>query len=370
MSPLSKLRRLRELIELHRILPALLVALVVGLSGCTVKYRHEVEKPGTPPEYTYSAGGFIRYDGYGEVAGDLEIASVDFRRPGSNTIIRLVGVVHIGDLEYYRTLQRECLDTADIVLFEGVKMEGAEPEPGKEDDLSALYTMMSQLLGLGFQKDGIDYARENFVHCDITVGPDDPLANQVDTGQLSQATQLMGPMVTFKQMLASGPDGKRVEDALKHQMVSVMTMQMGGVDDAELLEKIRAKSQKDTPAHLRERAEKAAEALKDLPILPGMGMPPEMQEQILDRRNDYVIEKLKERIDALDPSEPHTIAVFYGAAHHPGIAKAMQGWGFEPAETTWLRAWSMNSRGQGHVSERSTDEPVPAKPREQEPVLF
>jgi len=364
---------------------AMLGLFAVAFTGCTVRYRHEVEKPGTKARYQYAAGGFIRYDGYDDVAGDLEVASIDFKKPGSEITIRLTGAIHIGDLEYYRTLQRECLDTADVVLFEGVKFKG-EPDEAKKkqgEELGNLYSQMGKLLGIGFQKDGIDYKRANFVHCDITVGKDDPLNKQVDMSQMAQATQMLGPLVSFKQLMASGPDGKRMEDALKHQMVAVMTAQMGGIDDEELLKKIRSQSRKDNlPPGLERRAEKAAEALRGLPILPEMGMSKEMKEQVLDRRNDYVIEQLKKRLDGEDQTKKQTIAIFYGAAHGPGIAKGMKAWGYEPVATTWLRAWTMDSRGLGVVSERYDGKtgPGPSKiqprrhhpkrKRKGEPVLF
>lgn len=368
-----------------RCLPLVVALMTTGLAGCTVKYRHEVETPGTESRYTYGAGGFIRYDGYDEVAGDLQVASVDFKKPGSEIVIRLTGVIHIGDLEYYRVLQKECLDTADVVLFEGVKFEGeGAPKPDKDGgDLGRLYSQMGSLLGLGFQKDGIDYARKNFVHCDITVGPDDPLNQQVDPAQMQQAAQMMGPLVTFKNLIAQGQDGVRTEDAMKHQMANVMMMQMGGVEDEELFDKLR--EAEGLPPAMRERAKKAAKALEGTPIMPGMGMPKEMQEQILHRRNDYVVEQLKARLAGEDPQKKQVIAIFYGAAHNPGIAQAIREWGYQPVSTVWLRAWNMNSRGTGYVAERSDGKSVPqadapSSPRERprqpqpkkdrEPTLF
>lgn len=335
--------------------------IVAGLTGCNVQYRHEVEEVGTPANYTYGAEKFARYDGYGEVAGDLQIASVDYKKPGSNVVVRLTGVIHIGDKGYYETLQREALDTADVVLFEGVKIEGQDenPEPQAGGNLGSLYSQMGNLLGVGFQKDGIDYTRENFVHCDMTLPKDNPLNQQMGGGQMQQALQMLGPIAAFKQMLTQGKDGQRTEDAIKHQMAQMMIKQMNGEDNTDMLEKLKGQDGA-LPPGMRSQAERAAKALKGSPIMPNMGMTPEMKELILDKRNDHVLEQLGQRLESTDPSQKLVIAVFYGAAHNPGLAAGIEKLGYEEVSRTWFRAWAMNGRDQGFVV--TDDGQVPAKP--------
>ncbi|GIW71146.1 MAG: hypothetical protein KatS3mg102_0688 [Planctomycetota bacterium] len=363
-------------------------AMLAALPACQIKYRYEVEPAGTAPRYSYAAGGFIRYDGYDDVAGDMEIASVDYRRPGSETVLRLTGVIHIGDPEYYRVLQQQCLDTADVVLFEGVKFVDAAGRPIQPDtqqgaDLGAMYTALGRLLGLGFQKDGIDYEREHFVHCDVTVGPGDPLHQQVDPAQIRQAIRLLRPLVSLKDLFAAGPEGRRTEDAIKHFMVTAMMMQIDAMTDDEARRALEDRfGGGGTPPALRGRAARAAEALRRAGGLGGLGMPPAMREQVLERRNAYVLERLRERLAAADPARPQTIAVFYGAAHMPGIAAALMAEGWQPVRTVWLRAWSMNSRGgevvaavEGDPSARprpaGTEPGGPRPPaRRREPVLY
>lgn len=344
-------------------LPVFALALA-ALPACKVRYRHDVEAPGTPAKYTTSAGGFMRYDGYDDVAGDLEIASRDYVKPGSPVCVRLAGAIHIGDKEYYEALQRELLDPADVVLFEGVKYEGAAPP-----DLGGLYAAIGQILGIGFQKDGIDYHAKNFVHCDITVKPGDALAQTVDSAQLNQAARMIGSLASMKTMLAQGDIARETEDAMKHQMVTVMAAQMGGEsdEDAEAKLKERLGMGGELPDALKDRAEKAAKALKKLggPNMPEFGgMSEEMKREILDKRNAYVLERLKERLDAADAKQ--TIAVFYGAAHLPGMEKQLVEWGYKPVETIWLKAWRLNSAGQPIVAQRVTasGEVVAGKPAE------
>ncbi len=331
-------------------------------SGCSVKYRHEVETAGTEAKFAYGAGGFIRYDGYTDdkdnaVAGDLQIASIDFKKPGSEITVRFVGVIHIGDIEYYKAVQRDALDTADVVLFEGVKMAGQEDAPKEQTNaLSELYSNMGRLLGVGFQKDGIDYTAENFVHCDVTVEPgDNPMDQQMNPAQMQQAMTMLGPIVTFKEMLTQGPAGVRTEDALKHNMAGMMLQQMDGMSDEELFEHYR-KQDGTLPKAMRNRAERAAKTLRGaippggLPGIGGGGMSEEMKKFVIDDRNDYVMNALKERLAKEDHSKAQTIAIFWGAGHGPGMAKALREWGYEAKTTTWFRAWAMNGRGKGWVA--------------------
>lgn len=340
----------------------LLVALIT--SGCSVSYRHEVEAAGTEAKYHYGAGGFIRYDGYadetsGEVAGDFQVSSVDFKKPGSEVVLRFVGVVHIGDENYYKTLQSELLDTADVVLFEGVKVKGME---GKESggDLHNLYDIMGSILGVSFQMKNIDYKRPNFVHCDVTIDPaDNPLGNRLGGGnadQINQAVDLVGPISSFKDMLGAfgTTDVSRLEDALKHNMATMMLRQINEMTEGELFDHYRNKDDK-LPDAFHEKAQKAAKQVKTaLPSFPGIGggMDEETKRFIIDERNAYVLEALEARLATVDHSKPQVIAIFYGAGHGPGIGDGIRKLGFYADNTVWLRAWSMNSRGEPHVAER------------------
>ena len=366
----------------------MMVAMVaaLGFTGCQVRYRSEVEAPGTAAQHRYAAGEFVRYDGYSDVAGDMEIASVDYSAPNSDLTIRLVGVIHIGDAAYYRQLQKVELDTADTVLFEGVKMEGVEPKAGGGKALGDMYSAMGKLLGISFQKDHIDYKSENFVHCDVTVGPGDPLNNTVDMSQLEAVGQVLNPLVTVKSLISATPEGKRLEDALKHSMAEVMLMQLDAFtgDEADRALEERLAKGKKGPAlpGMNDRIRKAAEQIRKMGGFGGFGLPKEMKEQILDRRNDYVLARLKERVDAAEKGREQTVAVFYGAAHMPGIAAEMAKWGYEPQEQRWFKAWSMNSKyaASGGAQARPTAKAQPkrqhqppqrrAPQREREPVLY
>ena len=64
----------------------------------------------------------------------LEIVSRDYvRADGEGPTVTIVGVAHVADRSYYRTLQKH-LDEFDIVLYESVMPSGARGPWGKTDD--------------------------------------------------------------------------------------------------------------------------------------------------------------------------------------------------------------------------------------------
>jgi hypothetical protein len=97
--------------------------------------------------------------------------------------------------------------------------------------------------------------------------------------------------------------------------------------------------------------------------------------EILDRRNAYVVEQLAARLKSDGNAKEQTIAIFYGAAHMPGLEKEILTWGYRPTEATWFKAWRMNGRGKSVVGERAkeTGRPAtapPARGAKREPVLY
>src|SRR5205085_3793 len=82
------------------------------------------------------------------------------------------------------------------------------------------------------------------------------------------------------------------------------------------------------------------------------GFSPEMKTEILDKRNAYVVEQLKARLERDGPAKKQTIAVFYGAAHMKGIEAELAAMGYQPAETVWYKAWRINGAGQPIQVER------------------
>jgi hypothetical protein len=61
---------------------------------------------------------------------------------------------------------------------------------------------------------------------------------------------------------------------------------------------------------------------------------------ILTERNKAAIAVLENMLD----DEKKDIAIFYGAAHMPDLAKRLESMGFKPVATEWRMAWDLTIR--------------------------
>ena len=266
-----------------------------------------------------STGVFTRFvPAEAESPGGLDVAVTYYVHPEGGPRIDLIGAIHIADRAFYREVQK-MLEDAGTVLFEGVMPKGmsnADFDRGPPDDkpksaVRQLQEKMARWLGLAFQLEGVTYRRPHFVHADVTTdaleGEDDETKEKVTEasrgGIFAQARfmngllKLAGPL--FDLLLGKGKSAGPLRKGLKRGMAEML-----GTTDME--ERIRR-------------------------------MDPERVAWILDHRNDVAIERLKEQI-AKKAEGP--IAIFYGAAHMPGLEKALlETLGYRRAGGRWLRAW-------------------------------
>ncbi len=253
------------------------------------------------------ADDFVRFaDGATSADGALQTAWAVYTHPDSDVDIVLYGVVHIADAAYYERVQAH-LDSHDIVLFEGVSpTEGIEPDETMKM-IGKMQTVMGELLGLQFQKDGIDYTRTNLVHADMTQGElleavdGDmsklfPMAGLLENGALKQILPMLENGLGFlKPMMDSQPE---MRDGLKRQMAG----QLSGTD---------------------------------------MGaMGGAMQEVLIEARNEVAMEVLHE---TLKTTSSGTVSLFYGAAHMPDFEKRLAAMGYSLSEKHWMSAWSIGA---------------------------
>ena len=91
---------------------------------------------------------------------------------GEDVSVDLIGVVHIGEEDYYQALNHRFEDY-DAVLYELVAPEGTRIPKGGEraqgfNPVSGLQQMMKRMLKLEFQLEHIDYTKENLIHADMS----------------------------------------------------------------------------------------------------------------------------------------------------------------------------------------------------------
>lgn len=102
----------------------------------------------------------------------LRTATVRYRPAEGDLVVDLIGVVHIGDADYYRELNRS-FRQYDALLYELVAPPGLEV-PGRDGPQDeGIFTALLQevgaaYLGLTSQVGQIDYTPENFVHADLS----------------------------------------------------------------------------------------------------------------------------------------------------------------------------------------------------------
>lgn len=245
----------------------------------------------------------------------LDTAFSRFHDAEGNNDVFLVGVIHIGELSYYKRLQ-DILDSMDVVLFEGVG--GDDPrqtEPGDaagagQDDRTAtidvimkLQLLMKDSLGLVFQKDALDYERSFWVNADMS---------------WSEVTAEL--------------DERGLELIPGEKMLSQLSKILFKMFDPS-----KVKLSRSRKMMLRKQlAPILANTERLLSRMKGLGG---LQEVVLDARNEVATKILGER---LAESSGLRIAVFYGAAHMPGIEAGIREiYKLEPMGLEWATAWKM-----------------------------
>lgn len=224
-------------------------------------------------------------------------------------VVDLVGVVHVGQLDYYKKL-KELLATYDVVLYELVAPDGTRVRPedvnAGRSPLSAMQLGMRDMLNLEFQLEHIDYMAKNFRHADMS--PDEFMEDMdqrgdsiwkmglrmMGAGLANQATS--GGDAGILLAMMSGQDrAKKMKQAMSKQLVE-MEIMTAGLDDAK----------------------------GDNTLIRG--------------RNVKAFNVMKEEIAA----GKKRIAVFYGAGHLPDMAQRLESdYSMKPQSTKWLQAWDL-----------------------------
>jgi hypothetical protein len=298
--------------------PALFLSLLAGLVGCAsspTAIDPRVPLRIDPPTRRLEAAG----------THTLEIAVRDYAPlSGKGPTVRLVGAVHIGSKAYYDALQAR-LDASDLVLFEGVGKDADDfkraPAQRKADHL---YTKMADALGLVTQFEGIDYRRDHFVNADLSVdGMAALLEAEIAAGgtPAEAAKAAKGQMATLTKTLQGGGGGLSgmainffigmIERSPK--MRATVLLGFVGMDPD------------DGKGGFAKMGGKGGERLGKL---------------ILDDRNEAALAALAKELGKGTPDR--VVAVFYGAAHLPGIEDALlRRHGYVPSKTEWIPAMSV-----------------------------
>ncbi len=232
-------------------------------------------------------------------------------KPGTahaGKVVDLVGVVHIGQREYYADLN-DRLSKYESVLYELVAPDGTRIRPEDLKDrqslLGSMQTGMKDILNLEYQLELVDYMAANFRHADMS--PEEFVQDLEKRGDSvwKMVARMMGAGLASQS--ASGGDAgmlfamfssdrsKKMKQAMARQLIDIELV-TAGMDDA---------SGNNT---------------------------------LIKGRNRKAFQVLKEELDA----GKKNVAVFYGAGHLPDMAERLEtDFDMVAGETTWLDAWDL-----------------------------
>lgn len=252
----------------------------------------------------------IKRDNAGDPAA-LQTATVRFTgKPGTayeGQTVDLVGVIHIGQSEYYSAIKKQLSDY-DTVLYELVAPDGTRIRPedlqNRRSILASMQTGMKDILKLEYQLEKIDYMAENFRHADMS--PDEFVKDLERRGDsvwkmaarmmgAGMATQTQGGDVGLIMAFFSNDRAKMMKRAMASQLLDIELV-TAGMNDAG------------------------------------------GENTLIKGRNRKAFEILKQELD----SGAATVAVFYGAGHLSDMAERLETeFEMEPTQTTWLDAWDL-----------------------------
>lgn len=244
----------------------------------------------------------------------LQTAIVTLKGPKGATV-DLVAAVHVGDAAYYRALEQR-FGAYQKVLYELVKpeeMDIADLRPGqggqKQSGVSTVQRWIQDVLHLEFQLDRIDYRRPTFVHADI--------ATQRMARHLRENAGGIAAIVVRWSLLDATrltyPDG---------------SWRLGSFD------LMRAWLSPDRPrAMKRFVARELTEFGGDMADLGSVG-PGSI---LIAERNAVAVQVLQKVLK----QGSKRVAIFYGAAHMPDMARRVEALGFHRTGVEWLTAWDL-----------------------------
>ena len=324
----------------------------------------------------------------------LQIVARQFKpAKGNGPILWLTGVTHIGDVDYYKKLQKH-LDEQILVLFEGVGERPQKPAPKKkpktsgegkntkkdDDEMHSVQHTMAESLGLVFQLEAVDYSRRHFVNSDLSVDqirfllsggeekdlpprhgsrgasprrPDKPRKKNDsvtpnEPPAASKSTESPAASKTTKAPAAKAPAPEESQSSQQFDRL------MQVMDGSSALGSIVASALRFIGSSPKLQAITRLMFIETLGRLKGdlsktQGIPPELQEviQVLIRsRNKTVVEDLKIHIGKDTP--PASISVFYGAGHMDDLQTRVQDeLNYRPVKDEWYTAFSVNTRKAG-----------------------
>jgi hypothetical protein len=242
----------------------------------------------------------------------------------SKLVVDLVSVVHIGDREYYKQLNKQ-LDKYDVVLYELVAPPGTRiPKGGKRDSknpIALLQTLMKTVLRLESQTEQIDYTRKHFVHADLS--PE----------QMAEAMHKRGENGLT---LALGIAADLIRQQNLQQMKKAQKPAPG--DDLDPLALLL------DPQGAVKLKRVMARQLAAMESGDAAGLGQTLNNLLIVDRNKAALRVFQKEL----AKGRKRIAIFYGAGHMPDFERRLLAdFGLRRQGEHWLRAWDLHESSNG-----------------------
>lgn len=256
----------------------------------------------------------------------LDTSIVEYGRPADRQGVAgrpplrvdLVAAIHLGSRSYYDTLDRLFADY-DAVLYELVAPPNARPKPGAKPGakpagaIGSAQQGLTQMLGLQFQLEAVDYTAGNFVHADLSPQEFDAAMKKRGESWWSMFMKLMREGAARAEREGRQPGG----DVGFGEMFGLLF----GSGEARQLKLRRI----------------MAEQFTDMEVLTATFGGEEGSTLITDR-NAAALRVLREQM----ARGRKRIAIFYGAAHMEDFDRRLRAdFGLQPREAVWLEAWDL-----------------------------
>jgi len=250
----------------------------------------------------------------------LQTAITRFRPKSGDAIIDLIGAVHIGEAEYYTTLNKQ-FELYDVVLYELVAPQGTRvPKGGKKgagNPLSFLQQSAQRMLGLESQLAKIDYQKENFTHADMS--PTEMSKKMDERGE----TPLTVGLSALSEMLRN-----------QNKMANEKTSSSNPIAD-----QIASESIFELMGNPLKMKTMMAQQFTETGVMEN-GLGTTLNRMLIVDRNSAALKVLQKEL----AKGKQKIAIFYGAAHMPDFEKRLVGdLGMKRTQQVWIDAWDLTN---------------------------
>jgi len=257
---------------------------------------------------------FVRFiEGAEQWQGRLQTSIATYENE-SGVILSLVSAIHMADERYYDTLN-DYFQSQDAVLYELVAESDQRPAfdeaaavPGAGSPVSMMQRAMARFLNVSFQLEQIDYTQANFLHADLSPAQLNEIMQSKNENSFSMFISL----------------------ALAQSVSQTKSRPESGLGSLAMLRAMMTPQRDSVAKYLLAKELSSAE-------LSALSAELEAQLTILGDRNRAALRVLKA---SLKEPQVRQLSIFYGAAHMPGIERAIvSGFGFKKVDEQWLDAW-------------------------------